>query len=58
MRSIVTVCVAAVSLLGGAARRAEAETQAEIVSTTKVWDRANHVTNPDLIRFNNRWFLA
>ena len=51
MRSIVTLCVAAVSLSGGVEGRARADTPAELVSTTLVWDGANHVTNPDLIRF-------
>lgn len=58
MRSIVASCVAAMSLFGGVEGRARADTPAELVSTTLVWDGANHVTNPDLIRFGNRWFLA
>lgn len=58
MRSMVTVCLVAVSVFGGAAGRAQADTKAELVSTAVVWDRANHVTNLDLIRFDDRWFLV
>jgi hypothetical protein len=45
-------------VLWGVAGRAVADTKAELVSTALVWDRANHVTNPDLVRFGDRWFLA
>jgi hypothetical protein len=57
MRSLVTVCLAAVSVLGGAGR-AVAGTKAELVSTAVAWEKSNHNTNPDLIRFGDRWFLA
>ena len=58
MRSMVTVWLAAFSVLGGVAGRAVADIKAELVSTALVWDRANHVTNPDLIRFGGRWLMA
>lgn len=58
MRSMVTVCLVAAPVLWGTAGRAGADTKAELVSTELVWDKANHVTNPDLIRFGDRWFLA
>lgn len=58
MRSIVTTCVLAASVFWGAAGRVHADTKAELVSTVLVWDQANHVTNPDLMRFGDRWVLA
>ncbi len=58
MRSLVTECLAAVSALGGVTGRAVADTKAELVSTAVAWEKSNHNTNPDLIRFGDRWFLA
>ena len=58
MRSMLTVCLAAVSVLGGAAGRAGADTKAELVSTAVAWEKSNHNTHPDLIRFGDHWLLA
>lgn len=56
MRS--TISVSVMAFLWAATGTAEAQTKAEIISTARVWDGAKHVTNPDLIRFAGRWFLA
>jgi hypothetical protein len=58
MRSMVTLCLAAVSVLRGTAGRAGADTKAELVSTAVAWEKSNHNTHPDLIRFGDHWFLA
>jgi hypothetical protein len=50
--------LAAVSVLGGVAGRAVADTKAELVSTAVAWEKSNYNTHPDLIRFGDRWFLA
>lgn len=58
MRSFITAFVAACILHWGSTGRADGDTLAQIVATTLVWDRANHVTDPDLIRFGDRWLLV
>ena len=58
MRAIVTTCFVAASVFWGAAGRVHADLKAELASTVLVWDGANHVANPDLIRHGDRWLLA
>lgn len=58
MRSIVILYVAAVLVLGESVGRAGASPRAELVSSVLVWNRADQVTYPDLIRFGDRWFLV
>src|SRR5690349_11756989 len=58
MRSIVMLTAMALCVICGAAGPAGAESRAELVSTTLVWDGANHATNPDLIRFGDQWVIA
>lgn len=58
MRSIVMLFAVTASFFAAAIRSATAETEAEVVATSLVWDKAKHVDHPDLIRFGERWFLA
>jgi hypothetical protein len=58
MRSIVTLSAVTLSVICGAAAPAVADSRAELVSTVLVWDRDNHATNPDLIRFGGQWVIA
>lgn len=58
MRSSITSGIVVAALFWGGAGEAGADTKAELVSTAVAWDPSNHVTNPDLIRFGDRWFLA
>src|SRR5262245_18274143 len=58
MRPIATAWLAAVSVLGGVPGHVVSDTKAEIVSTAVAWEKSNHNTHPDLIRFGDRWFLA
>lgn len=58
MRSIVTLSVVTLTVICGAAAPAAADSRAELVSTVLVWDRDNHATYPDLIRFGDQWVIA
>lgn len=58
MRTIMTGCAVAVAVMWGAAGPAGADTRVELVSTALVWDRAEHVTNPDLMRYSDQWVIA
>lgn len=58
MRSIVTLAVVAAAVVCATAGPAGADSPAELVSTALVWDRADHATNPDLIRFGDQWVIA
>jgi hypothetical protein len=58
MRSKVTLTAATLFVICGAAGPAAADSRAELVSTALVWDRDNHATNPDLIRFGDQWVVA